>query len=96
MVLVAHSEYVAILPRAAVQVMKDQIELTTVPPPFPFSDFAYDLVWHNRLHGIPPNSGFVKCCCDAPNRLRPPDSAEVRAVILSDPTSSVEKSAQIE
>ena len=58
MVLVARSEYIAILPRAAVQTMKDQIELASVPPPFPLAGFAYDLVWHNRLDGDPAQQWF--------------------------------------
>ena len=58
MVLVARSEFIAILPRAAVQAMKGQIELATVPPPFPLEGFAYDLVWHKRLDGDPAQQWF--------------------------------------
>ena len=55
MVLVSRPEFIAILPRAAVQAMKGQVELVTVRPPFPLAGFAYDLVWHNRLDGVMTN-----------------------------------------
>jgi DNA-binding transcriptional LysR family regulator len=58
MVLVARSDYIAILPRAAVQAMKRQVELETVPPPFPLAGFPYDLVWHKRLDGDPAQQWF--------------------------------------
>ena len=58
MVLVARSEFIAILPRAAAQAMKGQVELVTVRPPFPLAGFAYDLVWHKRLDGDPAQQWF--------------------------------------
>ncbi len=58
MVLVARSDYIAILPRAAVQAMKGQVELVTVPPPFPLAAFAYDLGWHKRFDSDPAHQWF--------------------------------------
>ena len=76
MVLVVRSEFIAILPRAAVQAMKGQVELVTVRPPFPLAGFAYDLVWHKRLDGDPASSGFVNCFNDVPSKLRRQGSAD--------------------
>jgi len=58
MVLVAGSDLIAILPKAAVQAMRGQIDLATAPPPFPIADFTYDLVWHKRLDQDPAQQWF--------------------------------------
>jgi len=58
MVLVARSELIATLPKAAVVAMQGHVELVRVPVPFPLANFSYDLVWHKRLGRDPAQQWF--------------------------------------
>lgn len=53
MLLISRSDYVAILPAAAVKAMDSLLGLKTKTSPFPLGDFDYDLMWHKRMDTDP-------------------------------------------